>query len=72
MSNPPISTVFKVVSNTVCAFVCLRQTEPECLTAQFDQATSRCALLNGFEHNHDPSNGTITIVFKFAAHFFAN
>ncbi|KAH3754595.1 hypothetical protein DPMN_189273 [Dreissena polymorpha] len=72
MSNLTISTVFDVLSNAVCAFVCLRQTEPECVTAQFDQAASRCALINGFEHNHDPSNGKITIVFKFAAHFFAN
>ncbi|KAH3754587.1 hypothetical protein DPMN_189265 [Dreissena polymorpha] len=72
MPNPPISTVFDVMSKTECAFVCLRKTKPECVTAQFDQATSRCALYNGFEHNHDPSNGKITIVFKFAAHFFAN
>ncbi|KAH3701392.1 hypothetical protein DPMN_076378 [Dreissena polymorpha] len=72
MSNPPVSTVFEVDSSIVCALICLRQTEPACVAAQFDQATKSCALFNGFEHNHDPSNPKITIVFKCAAHFFAN
>ncbi|XP_052214588.1 uncharacterized protein LOC127833398 [Dreissena polymorpha] len=72
MSNHPISTVFNVLSNIECVFVCLRQTEPACLTSQFDQATQSCKLFGGFEHIKNASNDDKTAVYEFAAHFFAN
>ncbi|KAH3868955.1 hypothetical protein DPMN_032110 [Dreissena polymorpha] len=72
MINPPVITVFKVVSDIVCATICLRQTEPECMTAQFDQATHICTLFNGYKHTKDSSNANKTAVCKWDAHFFAN
>ncbi|KAH3841505.1 hypothetical protein DPMN_114970 [Dreissena polymorpha] len=50
MSYSPFSTGFNAVSNNVCAFISMRQTEPACFNAQFDEATQSCALFNGFEH----------------------
>ncbi|KAH3860126.1 hypothetical protein DPMN_023017 [Dreissena polymorpha] len=70
MSNPAVRTVLNVESNIACASICVRQTEPACVTAQIDKGTQNCALFSGFEHTHDPSNETTTILFKFAARFF--
>ncbi|KAH3875735.1 hypothetical protein DPMN_039011 [Dreissena polymorpha] len=70
MSNPPVRTYFNVKTVIMCTSICLRQTEPACLAAQFYQATESCTLFNGFEHTIDPSNSYTTVVFDFAAHFF--
>ncbi|KAH3875744.1 hypothetical protein DPMN_039020 [Dreissena polymorpha] len=70
MSIPPVRTDFNVKNVIMCTSICLRQTEPACLAAQFYQATESCTLFNGFEHTIDPIRAYTTIVFNFAAHLF--
>ncbi|KAH3792903.1 hypothetical protein DPMN_146404 [Dreissena polymorpha] len=69
MSNPPVRTVSSVCQ-IECSSICLGQTKPACVTAQFDQSRKSCALFDGFEHVESPTNANKTVVFAFAAHIF--
>ncbi|XP_052236331.1 uncharacterized protein LOC127848077 [Dreissena polymorpha] len=72
MSNSPVRTASNVVSVIECASICLQQTDPVCMATQYNQVTKSCALFGDLEHTKDSSNLSRTVVFKFAAHAFAN